>query len=136
MRREKVLREGGKERKERRKPVSCLLELMPGLPFNHLPIFFFSERKAMAHLTCKTSFLLLNLSEALLKPVFTFRRILIAVIIFNLLLDSGPHSQHFFPTNSQYLKQTWNLPSAVSSSSLPLPLVWVQRHGHKISVLC
>ena len=40
MRRREVLRYEGKRRKERRKPVSCLLEHMPGLPFYHPPDFY------------------------------------------------------------------------------------------------
>lgn len=88
------------EKRVGRKPVSCLLELMPDLPFNNPPIFL--KEMLLPTLLVEHLSLFLSLS-ALSEPVFTFRNILITVIICNLLLAMGP-SPNFFPNQYQSVK--------------------------------
>lgn len=101
-----------REKRVRRKPVSCVLELLPDLPFNNCPIFLKEMLLAIVLVECLSPFLSLS---ALSEPVFTFRNILITVIISSLLLAMGPCPNHFPPP----IAHLWN----GSRASLPPPVL-------------
>lgn len=90
-----------REKRVRRKPVGCVLELMPDLPFNNHPSFL-KEVLLSTFLIDRLS--LFPSLSALSGPVFTFRTILITVIISSLLLATGPSPKHF----PQPIANLWN----------------------------
>lgn len=105
-----------REKRVRRKTVSSLVELKPDLPFNNLPIFL----KEMLLPTWITESLSLFLSlSALSEPVFTFRNILITVIICN-VISHGALPQLFpQPTANLCNRGRASIPPPLPANALP-----------------
>lgn len=123
-----------REKRVRRKPVNCLVELKPDLPFNNPPIFL-KEMLLPTWLTERPSFFL-GLS-VLSEPVFTFRNILITIIICNLLFAMGalphlsPNPQPISETEVEYpLLTSRASPSSPhpSSNTVPEALLHVTQY--------